>query len=37
MTLAKRAGLRNLDAYAHNPYYGRPSETPASHSPAATR
>jgi len=30
MRLARRAGLRNLDAYAHNPYYGRPSETPAS-------
>jgi hypothetical protein len=30
MTLTKRAGLKNLDAYAHNPYYGRPSETPAS-------
>ena len=29
MTLAKRAGLRNLDAYAHHPYYGQPSETPA--------
>jgi hypothetical protein len=29
MTLAKRAGLRNLDAYAHHPYYSRPSETPA--------
>ena len=29
MTLAKRAGLRNLDAYAHHPYYGKPSETPA--------
>lgn len=30
MIATKRAGLRNLDAYAHNPYYGRPSETPAS-------
>jgi hypothetical protein len=30
MALTKRAGLRNLDAYAHNPYYGSPSETPAS-------
>ncbi|MGZ6638709.1 MAG: hypothetical protein ACXVII_38365, partial [Solirubrobacteraceae bacterium] len=30
MTLTKRAGLKNLDAYAHNPYYGSPSETPAS-------
>jgi hypothetical protein len=30
MRLTKAAGLRNLDAYAHNPYYGKPSETPAS-------
>jgi len=30
MTLARKAGLRNLDAYAHHPYYSRPSETPAS-------
>ncbi len=29
MTLARRAGMRNLDAYAHHPYYGRPTETPA--------
>ena len=29
MTLTKRAGLKNLDAYAHHPYYSRPSETPA--------
>ena len=29
MRLTKAAGLRNLDAYAHNPYYGAPSETPA--------
>lgn len=29
MQLTRRAGLRNLDAYAHNPYYGKPSETPA--------
>ncbi len=29
MRLTRRAGLRNLDAYAHNPYYGKPSETPA--------
>ncbi len=26
----KRAGLRRFDAYAHHPYYGKPSETPAS-------
>jgi hypothetical protein len=30
MRLTKAAGLRNLDAYAHNPYYGKPSEKPAS-------
>jgi hypothetical protein len=30
MRLARRAGLRNLDAYAHHPYYGKPSETPTS-------
>jgi Glycosyl hydrolase catalytic core len=29
MRATRRAGLRNLDAYAHNPYYGRPSETPS--------
>jgi Glycosyl hydrolase catalytic core len=28
MKLARKAGLRNLDAYAHHPYYGKPSETP---------
>jgi hypothetical protein len=26
---AKRDGLRSFDAWAHNPYYGNPSETPA--------
>jgi hypothetical protein len=30
MSATRRAGQRNLDAYAHNPYYGKPSETPAS-------
>jgi hypothetical protein len=30
MRLTRAAGLRNLDAYAHHPYYGKPSETPAS-------
>jgi polysaccharide biosynthesis protein PslG len=29
MTAAKKAGLRSLDAYAHHPYYGKPSETPS--------
>src|SRR6266496_1850811 len=28
MAATKRAGLRNLDAFAHHPYYGKPSETP---------
>ena len=28
MRATRAAGLRNLDAYAHNPYYGKPSETP---------
>jgi hypothetical protein len=30
MKLARRAGMRNIDAYAHNPYYGQPSERPNS-------
>jgi hypothetical protein len=30
MRLTKAAGLRNLDAYAHHPYYGKPSESPTS-------
>jgi hypothetical protein len=30
MRATKRAGLKNLDAYAHHPYYGKPSETPSS-------
>jgi hypothetical protein len=29
MRATKKAGLKNLDAYAHHPYYGKPSETPA--------
>jgi hypothetical protein len=29
----KRAGARDFDAYAHHPYYGAPSESPASASP----
>jgi hypothetical protein len=29
----KRAGARGFDAYAHHPYYGAPSETPATASP----
>jgi len=30
MRLTRRAGLTHLDAYAHHPYYGKPSETPTS-------
>jgi hypothetical protein len=30
MTAARKAGMRLLDAYAHHPYYGRPSESPSS-------
>jgi Glycosyl hydrolase catalytic core len=29
MRAARKAGMRHLDAYAHHPYYGRPSESPA--------
>jgi putative glycosyl hydrolase len=29
MTAARRAGMRHLDAYAHHPYYGRPTESPS--------
>jgi hypothetical protein len=28
LTAAKKAGMRTFDAYAHNPYYGVPTETP---------
>jgi putative glycosyl hydrolase len=30
---AKRAGMRRFDAYAHNPYYGVPTETPTTRPP----
>ena len=30
---AKRAGMKTFDAYAHNPYYGMPTETPATKPP----
>jgi hypothetical protein len=30
MSLARKAGMRRFDAYAHHPYYGNPGETPAS-------
>jgi hypothetical protein len=33
---AKTAGMRFFDAYAHNPYYGSPSETPAAKPPPTT-
>jgi hypothetical protein len=33
---AKRAGMRRFDAYAHHPYYGRRSETPATRPKART-
>jgi polysaccharide biosynthesis protein PslG len=29
MRAARKAGMRHLDAYAHHPYYGRPSDSPA--------
>jgi hypothetical protein len=29
MSALKAAGLKRFDAYAHNPYYGKPVETPA--------
>ena len=29
----KKAGARDFDAYAHHPYYGAPSESPATASP----
>ena len=31
---AKRAGMKRFDAYAHNPYYGIPTETPSTKPPA---
>src|SRR5712691_5443549 len=30
---AKRAGMKTFDAYAHNPYYGVPTETPTTKPP----
>jgi len=29
MRAARKAGMRKLDAYAHHPYYGKPTETPS--------
>jgi hypothetical protein len=34
LTAAKKTGMRTFDAYAHNPYYGVPSETPTTRPPA---
>jgi hypothetical protein len=36
MKAAKNAGMKRFDAYAHNPYYGAPTETPTT-KPSATR
>jgi hypothetical protein len=33
---AKRAGMKRFDAYAHHPYYGRPSESPRTRPKAKT-
>src|SRR5438128_1292027 len=30
MRAARKAGMRKMDAYAHHPYYGKPTESPAS-------
>jgi hypothetical protein len=32
----KKAGAKGFDAYAHHPYYGKPSETPSTPPPART-
>ena len=33
LVAAKRAGMRRFDVYAHNPYYGVPTETPTTRPP----
>jgi hypothetical protein len=33
LNAAKKAGMRTFDAYAHNPYYGVPTETPTTKPP----
>jgi hypothetical protein len=33
---AQKAGMRTFDAYAHNPYYGGPTETPTTKPPGTT-
>jgi hypothetical protein len=34
LTAAKKAGMKTFDVYAHNPYYGIPTETPTTKPPA---
>jgi hypothetical protein len=34
LNAAKRAGMKTFDAYAHNPYYGVPTETPTTKPPS---
>jgi hypothetical protein len=34
LNAAKNAGMKTFDAYAHNPYYGVPTETPTTKPPA---
>jgi hypothetical protein len=36
LVAAKRAGMKNFDAYAHHPYYGQATETPTSRPVART-
>jgi Glycosyl hydrolase catalytic core len=33
LAAAKKAGMKSFDAYAHNPYYGVPTETPSTKPP----
>jgi putative glycosyl hydrolase len=33
LVAARRAGMKKFDAYAHNPYYGVPTETPTTRPP----
>jgi hypothetical protein len=34
LVAAKQAGMKTFDAYAHNPYYGVPTETPTTRPPS---
>jgi hypothetical protein len=36
LAAAKKAGMKAFDAYAHNPYYGIPAETPTTRPPGTT-